>query len=127
MDYRRVYAEFISDRRTKETSLTIFCTHHILPRSLGGTNDSSNLIRLTDSDHLFAHLMLAKIHGGVMTSTAVMMLNFQRYRGRTSRLQYQSFRDEHRRLARSRAKGNKHSLGRILSEEHLQILSNTMI
>jgi hypothetical protein len=32
--------------------------HHILPRSLGGTNDPSNLVLLTAREHFIAHLLL---------------------------------------------------------------------
>jgi len=33
--------------------------HHIKPRSLGGTNDKDNLVRLSLQDHYKAHLLLA--------------------------------------------------------------------
>lgn len=67
MDYKRIYAEFIADRRLKEPALAGYVEkHHIAPRSLGGSDDADNLIRLTASDHFFAHLLLAKIHGGAM-------------------------------------------------------------
>lgn len=36
--------------------------HHIIPRSLGGSNDTSNLIYLTGRQHLLAHWLLSKIH-----------------------------------------------------------------
>lgn len=32
--------------------------HHVLPRSLGGTNESHNLVRLTVREHYVAHLLL---------------------------------------------------------------------
>lgn len=65
MDYKRVYAEFIKDRRAKEPALVGYVErHHIVPRRLGGTEDVSNLIDLTAGDHFFAHLLLARIYGG---------------------------------------------------------------
>jgi hypothetical protein len=67
MNYKRIYDQFIEDRLNKQPNKPdYFEVHHILPRSLGGSNDPSNLIRLTAEDHLFAHLLLAKIHGGKM-------------------------------------------------------------
>ena len=36
--------------------------HHILPRSMGGTNDENNLVYLTGREHCIIHLLLAKIH-----------------------------------------------------------------
>ena len=41
--------------------------HHIVPRSMGGTNDKNNLIRLTARQHFIAHWMLWKAYGGKMT------------------------------------------------------------
>jgi hypothetical protein len=65
VDYKRIYMDFIADRRLKEAGLAGYTeNHHILPKSLGGGNEASNLIRLTAGDHYFAHLLLAKIHGG---------------------------------------------------------------
>jgi hypothetical protein len=47
--------------------------HHILPRSLGGSDDSSNLVTLTSREHFVAHMLLAKIHGGVMWQALIIM------------------------------------------------------
>lgn len=38
--------------------------HHILPKSLGGTNDISNLILLTAREHYVCHLLLCKFTEG---------------------------------------------------------------
>ncbi|MCE2730444.1 MAG: HNH endonuclease [Sphingomonadaceae bacterium] len=70
MDYKRIYDQFIADRRTKEKALRAsgkyFERHHITPRSMGGTNDAGNMIALTAGDHYFAHECLARILGGGM-------------------------------------------------------------
>lgn len=36
--------------------------HHILPKSLGGTNDPENLVVLTYTEHVLAHMLLHTIH-----------------------------------------------------------------
>ncbi len=65
MNYERIYSEFIADRLTKQpSSPEYFEKHHILPKCKGGLNGKENLIRLTPEDHLFAHIVLAKIYGG---------------------------------------------------------------
>jgi len=65
MDYLRIYRDFIADRRNIETYLVGYSErHHITPKSLGGTDNADNLIRLTPEDHYFAHLLLAKVYGG---------------------------------------------------------------
>lgn len=67
MDYARIYAEFIADRLAKQPEKpAYFERHHVMPKSLGGGDEPENIIRLTPEDHLFAHLLLAKIHGGKM-------------------------------------------------------------
>lgn len=65
MNYARIYAAFIDDRRAKQPQAPdYFEKHHIKPRCLGGGDEPENIIRLTPEDHLFAHLLLAKMHGG---------------------------------------------------------------
>lgn len=39
--------------------------HHILPRSLGGSNDKSNLVELTAKEHFIVHMLLCKFTVGV--------------------------------------------------------------
>lgn len=38
--------------------------HHIKPKSMGGTDDPSNLVQLTAREHFIAHCLLARIYGG---------------------------------------------------------------
>jgi hypothetical protein len=35
--------------------------HHIIPSSLGGTNDTDNLVKLTAREHFICHLLLTKM------------------------------------------------------------------
>lgn len=90
MDYSRIYAVFIADRKLREPTLSGYTErHHIVPRSLGG-GEIDNLVRLTPEDHFFAHLLLAKIHGGRLWAPVAFMLSGQRkdYRPITSRKNY---------------------------------------
>jgi 5-methylcytosine-specific restriction endonuclease McrA len=67
MNYERIYAEFIADRRSKESALIGYTEkHHIVPSSRGGTDAPSNLIRLTPEDHIRAHILLGRIYKGKM-------------------------------------------------------------
>ena len=59
--------------------------HHILPRALGGGDEPENLIRLTAEDHFFAHLLLAKAHGGKQWAPLIIMLRPARQVGISSR------------------------------------------
>ena len=77
MDYLNIYKKFITSRRELEANLIAsneyIEIHHIVPRSLGGSNCSSNLISLSAEDHYFAHLLLAKIFDGGMWSAVFLM------------------------------------------------------
>jgi len=61
MNYARIYAAFIDDRKAKQPQAPeYFEKHHIKPRCLGGCDDPENIIRLKPEDHIFAHVLLAK-------------------------------------------------------------------
>ena len=65
MDYSKIYNDFIASR--KGLALGGYTEkHHILPRSMGGSDCSSNIIKLKAREHFFGHLLLAKIYGGKM-------------------------------------------------------------
>lgn len=78
MNYERIYREFIADRIARGKPGGYSERHHILPRALGGDDDAGNLIDLTAEDHFFAHLLLAKIHGGRMWAPVALMVGGQR-------------------------------------------------
>jgi hypothetical protein len=77
MNYQKIYDRFIADRKTRESDLVASGVyterHHIVPRSMGGSNAKDNLVYLTAGDHFFAHLLLAKAYGGNMWFAANMM------------------------------------------------------
>ena len=41
-----------------------FEKHHIIPRSLGGSNEVSNLVKLTAKEHFICHMLLPKMTSG---------------------------------------------------------------
>jgi hypothetical protein len=61
MNYETIYNKLIESRLNQDIH-GYYETHHILPRCLGGTDDVSNLIKLTAREHLFAHILLMKIY-----------------------------------------------------------------
>ena len=56
---------------------TIYHFHHIIPKHMGGTDDLSNLIRLTVEEHAEAHRKLYEEHGNKFDYIAYMALSNQ--------------------------------------------------
>ena len=63
MNHRAVYDALIA--RAAGRVLTEYCEgHHIIPRSLGGNNAKSNIVKLTYREHFLAHWLLIKFTKG---------------------------------------------------------------
>lgn len=62
MNYQKIYDSLIQKRIDHPLyKNNCYCEkHHIIPKSLGGTNDYTNLINLTAREHYIAHLLLWK-------------------------------------------------------------------
>lgn len=58
--YVRIINNAQSNQRKKGTD-AYYERHHILPRSLGGSNHKINLVLLTAREHLIAHLLLVRM------------------------------------------------------------------
>jgi predicted metal-dependent hydrolase len=107
--------------------------HHIVPRSLGGSDDADNLIRLTARQHFIAHWILARALGGSASRAFFMMSNFGKY-GQVNSTTYQIARQEYAALAavqmagrvmppvseETRKKQSQAKLGKKLSAEHVE-------
>ena len=50
-------------------------THHIQPRSLGGTDDKNNLVDLTAREHFICHWLLTKMYTGEGKAKMIYALN----------------------------------------------------
>lgn len=64
MDYQRIYNSLIANAILRKNIDGYKESHHIKPKSIGGTDDYWNLVKLTAREHFIAHVLLAKIHGG---------------------------------------------------------------
>lgn len=76
MDYAKIYESIIT--RAKTRTLDGYKeSHHIVPKCVGGSNHSSNLVDLTAEEHYIAHLLLVKLYPGnkAMWYAANMMSN----------------------------------------------------
>ena len=113
--------------------------HHVIPRSLGGSNYVENIIALTAREHFICHMLLPKMTEGhariKMIHAAIGMKRSRKYQDRyiNARL-YESVRKEFATLASIRNKGKtlsketrtKMSIagkGRLKSEDHKNKIS----
>lgn len=62
MNYITHYDRLIDKARFRTSIEGYTEIHHILPLSLGGTDDKCNLVKLTAREHFIAHLLLVKIY-----------------------------------------------------------------
>lgn len=59
--YKKLYSRLILSVKNRPIdSNTIYEKHHILPKSMGGSNDGDNLIHLTLREHFLSHQLLTK-------------------------------------------------------------------
>lgn len=61
MNYTSIYYSIINNRKNNQYN-GYTERHHILPRSLGGTDDKDNLVNLSAREHFICHLLLTKIY-----------------------------------------------------------------
>jgi hypothetical protein len=74
--YATIYEDFIDSRKIRQHFKSDFYeVHHIIPRSLGGSDDKSNLVKLTPKEHFFAHLLLSRITQGAKQIKMMYALN----------------------------------------------------
>ena len=98
----------------KGQSIDGYCeVHHIVPRSLGGSNDKENLISLTARQHYIAHWILARALGGSAARAFFMMSNFGKY-GKVNSTTYAIARKEYSGLV------SEQMIGRILPPVSLE-------
>jgi len=73
MNYQAAYNRLITYRQ-EHPAQGYTERHHIIMRSMGGSDDSTNLVVLTGREHWIAHLLLHKIHYNSQTVHACHMM-----------------------------------------------------
>ena len=98
-----VWYDSIIDQARTEPFAGYTETHHIIPRSLGGTNDPVNLVNLSARQHFVCHWLLTKIHAGQergkMINALVMMqgenANQHRYKTKITSRAFAKLREDY--------------------------------
>jgi len=101
-------------------------THHIQPRSLGGTDDIHNLVELTAREHFMCHWLLVKMttgedHYKMLNALRMMRAKKsgqQRYQTAITSRVYESIKQEYSRLQSERVRGENNPMwGKTHTEE----------
>lgn len=61
MNYKRIYDSLVERAVDRELE-GYYETHHIIPRCMGGTDDATNLVKLTYREHFLAHWILHRLY-----------------------------------------------------------------
>jgi hypothetical protein len=76
MNYQKIYNRLVEYR--KQYPATGYVErHHIVPRSMGGSDEAANLVVLTGREHWVAHLLLWKIHKNPQMVYACRMMSMR--------------------------------------------------
>lgn len=70
MNYQWHYDRLIETRKKRECADEYYEKHHIVMKSMGGSDDESNLVLLTPREHFLAHWLLWRIHRNRSTAFA---------------------------------------------------------
>lgn len=63
--YTKWYNLIIKNAVTRILDTNTYCErHHIIPKSIGGNNDKTNLVKLTAREHFICHLLLTRMIEG---------------------------------------------------------------
>ena len=62
MNYEKIYYDLVLNAKLYPKINNYYENHHILPRSLGGCDSPTNIVRFTGRQHYIAHWLLYKIY-----------------------------------------------------------------
>lgn len=100
--YSKLYDKITSNAKHRPTE-GYTELHHIVPQSLGGSNDKDNLVKLTAREHFICHWLLVKITTGADKGKMLYALNGmkaenkyqERYHTKITARVYEKYRIEH--------------------------------
>lgn len=121
MDYRKHYIRLIETRKNRITdNSTYYERHHVIPKYMGGSNDSLNIVKLTAREHFLAHWLLWKIYNDRKSALAFSMMKRGKNRKLiTSAREFSAIREA---LSKSQIGNGNHSFGKRISHEHAEKL-----
>ena len=115
MDWSEVYSKIIENARNriKDESLS-YEIHHIVPRSIGGLDEDSNLVELTLREHFFCHVLLCRMFKDDSFEKKKMLWAFSFMSGCSK---YENSKSYERLKEEARIVQRNNRIGKTLSEE----------
>lgn len=114
--YSKYYFNIVAKAKARTLATCTYVEkHHIIPRSFGGTNDSTNIVRLTAREHLVCHRLLIRMTSGVQKSKMAfaawrMVFSSNKHkRVKVTTRVYESIKLEMSKAASERSKAYRHS------------------
>jgi hypothetical protein len=112
--YEKWYNSIIQNAQSRVIDSYTEC-HHIIPRSLGGGDESSNLVDLTAKEHFICHWLLVKMHTGESRGKMINALYMmqgksshqKRYTSKITGRIYEHLRKEYSEYIRKQNTGNQ--------------------
>lgn len=130
MNYQKIYDSLISSRKERMPTLSEYYErHHIIPKSLGGTDDAGNLILLTAREHFIAHWLLYRIHKNQEMAFAFFIMSSGMKSNNSQRIKFSSIAYSEAKKAKSeylKILNSKYKKGHVKSEETKKKLSESL-
>jgi hypothetical protein len=130
------YIKFIESRESREIPEGTYTEkHHIVPRSLGGSDEKENLIVLTAREHFVIHMILWKCFGLSMAYAFFLMQNIRRYGKKINSRQYTKLKEDFSLMMSLRVSGEGNPMygkvgamnGRRQTKESIKKLSDSLM
>lgn len=114
--YSKYYFNIVTNAKARTLAIDTYVEkHHIIPRSLGGLNNSDNIVKLSAREHLVCHRLLVKMTSGLQKSKMAfaawrMVFSSSKHkRVKVTARVYQSIKLEMSVAAKERSKSYRHS------------------
>lgn len=127
--YYNRYLKFIEQCSIKE-KFGYTENHHIVPKSLGGSNCKDNIISLTAREHFIAHWLLWKSYGNIQMAKAFyfMRINPRDNKRYINSKAYEKFKSEYSSLLSESISGsNHHNYGKTTPDNVKRKISNSLM
>jgi hypothetical protein len=125
MDYQKIYDNIITNRR-KNPFKGYTESHHVIPKSMGGSNAKENLVDLSAREHYIVHWLLYKIYKSKEMAHAWNSMCLNKIGTRYTSHSFKYAREAHSKQVSVSNLGNTYAKGKILSEEHKKGISNSL-